>query len=98
MVFVPVTPTAMVVDWSFAYPATATATSIRRYWPFCGGQEEDCERLAGSLYTKGLTQEQVCEVFEEFYGDHYSKASVSRMLDFVLKDAGPPRCGRFHSS
>ena len=51
-------------------------------------QEEDCERLAGSLYTKGLTQEQVGEVFEEFYGDHYSKASVSRMLDYVRKDVG----------
>ena len=51
-------------------------------------QEEDCERLAGSLYTKGLTQEQVCEVFEEFYGDHYSKASVSRMLEYVRKDVG----------
>ena len=32
-------------------------------------QEEDCERLAGSPYTKGLTQEQVGEVFEEFYRD-----------------------------
>ena len=51
-------------------------------------QEEDCERLAGSLYTKGLTREQVCEVFEEFYGDHCSKASVSRMLDYVRKDVG----------
>ena len=36
-------------------------------------QEEDCERLAGSLYTKGLTQEQVGEVFEEFYADHNSR-------------------------
>ena len=80
-IFVPVTPMAVAADWSFAYLATATATSIRRFWPFCGGREEDCERLAGSLYTKGLTQEQVCEVFEEFYGDHYSKASVSRMLE-----------------
>ena len=51
-------------------------------------QEEDCERLAGSLYTKGLTQEQVGDVFEEFYGDHYSKASISRMLDYVRKDVG----------
>ena len=49
-------------------------------------QEEDCERLAGSLYTKGLTQEQVGEVFEEFYGQHYSKASVSRMLECVRND------------
>ena len=49
-------------------------------------QEEDCERLAGSLYTKRLTQEQVSEVFEEFYGEHYSKATVSRMIEYVRKD------------
>ena len=49
-------------------------------------QEEDCERLAGSLYTKGLTQEQVSEAFEEFYGERYSKATVSRMLEYVRKD------------
>ena len=28
-------------------------------------QEEECERLAGTLYTKGLTQEQVGEVFND---------------------------------
>lgn len=49
-------------------------------------QEEDCERLAGSLYTKGLTQDQVGEVFEELYGQHYSKSSVSRMLEYVRND------------
>ena len=89
---------AMVADWSSAYPVTATATSIRRFRLFCGGREEDCERLAGSLYTKGLTQVQVSEVFKEFYGDHYSKVPVSRMLDYVRKDAAPPRCGRSHSN
>ena len=89
---------AMVVVWSAAYPATATTTSIRGFWLFCGGREEDCERLVGSLYTKGLTQEQVGDVFAEFYGDHYSKASVSRMLDYVRKEAEPPRCGRSHSN
>ena len=26
-------------------------------------QEEECDRLAGVLYTKGLTQEQVGDVF-----------------------------------
>lgn len=40
-------------------------------------QEEECERLAGTLYTKGLTQEQVGEVFNDIYGEHYSKASIS---------------------
>lgn len=49
-------------------------------------QEEECERLAGSLYTKGLTQSQVGEVFDEIYGEHYSKSSISRMIEFVRKD------------
>ena len=30
-------------------------------------QEDECERLAGTLYTKGLTQEQVGEVFQDIY-------------------------------
>lgn len=38
-------------------------------------QEDECERLAGTLYTKGLTQEQVGEVFQDIYGEHYSKAA-----------------------
>lgn len=46
-------------------------------------QEEECDRLAGVLYTKGLTQEQVGDVFEQIYGDHYSKSSVSRMVACV---------------
>ena len=49
-------------------------------------QEEECERLAGSLYTKGLTQSQVGEVFDEIYGEHYSKSSISRMIEYVRKD------------
>ena len=61
-------------------------------------QEEDFERFVGSLYTKGLTQVQVSEVFKEFYNDHYSKVSVSRMLDYVRKDAEPPRCNCSHSN
>jgi len=38
-------------------------------------QEEECDRLAGVLYTKGLTQEQVGDVFDEIYGQHYSKCN-----------------------
>ena len=44
------------------------------------------ECLAGTLYTKGLTQEQVGEVFQDIYGEHYSKASISRMLDYLRED------------
>ncbi|MCM1138571.1 MAG: IS256 family transposase [Muribaculum sp.] len=46
-------------------------------------QEEECDRLAGVLYTKGLTQEQVADVFDEIYGQQYSKASISRMVECV---------------
>ena len=46
-------------------------------------QEEECDRLAGDLYTKGLTQEQVGDVFEQIYIQHYSKASISRMVECV---------------
>lgn len=46
-------------------------------------QEEECDRLAGVLYTKGLTQEQVGEVFGQIYGHQYSKASISRMVESV---------------
>jgi len=35
------------------------------------------------LYTKGLTQEQVSEVFEQIYGQEYSKSSISRMVQSV---------------
>ena len=49
-------------------------------------QEEECEKLAGSLYTKGLTQAQVGQVFDEIYGEHYSKSSISRMIDYVRKE------------
>ena len=49
-------------------------------------QEEECERLIGSLYAKGLTTSQVSEIFEELYGKHYSKASISRMLDGIREE------------
>lgn len=39
-------------------------------------QEEECDRLADVFYTKGLTQEQVGDVFDEIYGQHYSKSSI----------------------
>ena len=42
-------------------------------------QDEEMHRLCHSLYTKGLTTEQVGDVFEELYGHNYSKQSISRM-------------------
>ena len=46
-------------------------------------QEDECDRLAGVLYTKELTQEQVEDVFNQIYGQYYSKASISRMVECV---------------
>lgn len=49
-------------------------------------QEVECEQLASSLYCKGLTQSQVGEVFGEVYGQHYSKSSISRMIEYLRAD------------
>jgi putative transposase len=49
-------------------------------------QEVECEQLASSLYCKGLTQSQVGEVFGEVYGQHYSKSSISRMIEYLRTD------------
>lgn len=46
-------------------------------------QEEELDRLAGVLYTKGLTQEQVGDVFGQMYGERYSKSSISRMVESI---------------
>ena len=51
-------------------------------------QEEECDRLAGALYTKGLTQEQVGDVFDQIYGQHYSKSSISRMVESIRTQVG----------
>ena len=85
MVIAPATLMAMAVVWSSASPVTVTATSTLRYWRFFATRmrNEECDRLAGVLYTKGLTQEQVGDVFDEIYGEHYSKSSISRMVDSI---------------
>ena len=49
-------------------------------------QEEECEKLAVSLYTKGLMQAQVCQVFDEIYGEHYRKSGISRRIAYVRKE------------
>lgn len=49
-------------------------------------QDEECDRLVSALYSKGLTQSQVSEVFENVYGKHYSKSSISRMLDDIREE------------
>lgn len=49
-------------------------------------QRAEMDRLGFSLYTKGLTTEQVGEVFEEIYGQAYSKQSISRMADMAREE------------
>ena len=51
-------------------------------------QEEECDSLVGVLYTKGLTQEQVGDVFDQIYGQYYSKSSISRMVESVRTQVG----------
>jgi transposase-like protein len=49
-------------------------------------QQAESQRLAYSLYSKGLTSMQVGDLFEEIYGRHYSKASVSNMMDYAREE------------
>lgn len=49
-------------------------------------QEEECRKLAFSLYGAGLTTEQVGELFEQLYGRNYSKSSISSMFDFAREE------------
>lgn len=49
-------------------------------------QEEECRRLAFSLYGAGMTTEQVGELFDELYGRAYSKSSISNMFDYAREE------------
>ena len=44
-------------------------------------QEEEAQKLVSSLYCSGMTTEQVGKIYEQFYGKHYSKSQVSRLLN-----------------
>lgn len=49
-------------------------------------QEAETQRLVCSLYSEGLTTSQIGRISEEFYGRHYSKSQVSRLLDSARED------------
>ena len=49
-------------------------------------QEEECRRLAFSLYGAGLTTQQVGELFGEIYGRDYSSSQISRMFDYAREE------------
>jgi transposase-like protein len=52
-------------------------------------QEAEVQRLVCSLYAQGLTTTtQVGKISEEFYGKHYSKSQVSRVLNGAREDVG----------
>ena len=49
-------------------------------------EDEERARLFTSLYSKGLTTEQIGEVAEELYGKHYSKQQVSYLSRSCAKE------------
>ena len=49
-------------------------------------QRAEMERLTYSLYTKGLTTEQIGDMFGDLYGHAYSKQSVSRMATLAREE------------
>jgi len=49
-------------------------------------QEEECRRIAFSLYGAGLTTEQVGKIFGELYGKEYSTSQISRMFEYARSD------------
>jgi transposase-like protein len=65
-------------------------TRLGQFYPMILGilkdQEAESRKLAFSLYGKGLTTEQVGDLFEEVYGEHYGKSSISRMFDFAREE------------
>ena len=52
-------------------------------------RDEDHERqkLVFSLYSKGLTTEQIGQVYHDVYGKHYSKSQVSFLMNQAREDA-----------
>ena len=47
-------------------------------------EDEERRKLIFSLYRRGLTTEQVSDVYEEIYGKNYSKQQIS----YLMKDSG----------
>jgi len=49
-------------------------------------QEEEVAKLAFNLYSKGLSTRDVSDIFEELYGDKYSKTTISRFNKGFIKE------------
>ena len=72
-------PMAKDGNWNSVFPATVMATFIPRYLPSLAIRK----RYVTGWLESYMTQEQVGDVFEQIYGQHYSKSSISRMVDIV---------------
>lgn len=51
-------------------------------------QQAETDRMVSALYGKGLTQNQIGDVFDELYGRHYSSSSISRMIEWMREEIG----------
>lgn len=49
-------------------------------------QNEESKQMAYELYSRGLTTNQIGELFEKIYGNHYSKSSISNMMQTARED------------
>ncbi len=49
-------------------------------------QEEELANLAFNLYSKGLSVRDVSDIFDNIYGKHYSKSSISRMNQEFIEE------------
>lgn len=72
-------PMAKDGNWNSVFPATVMATFIPRYLSSLAIRK----RYVTGWLESYMTQEQVGDVFEQIYGQHYSKSSISRMADSV---------------
>lgn len=61
-------------------PRTRSGTFYPALLQVLRDEDEEHRRLIFSLYRKGLTTEQVSEVYEELYGKSYSKQQISYLM------------------
>jgi len=50
-------------------------------------QEEELSKLAFNLYSKGLSVRDVSDIFNDLYGNNYSKSTISRMNKEFIQEA-----------
>ncbi len=49
-------------------------------------QNEESKTLAYELYSSGLTTEQIGNLFDKIYGQHYSKGAIGNMMNGARED------------